>query len=296
MAVAFDEDNTSPRGSLRDGKRIVTRTGVTDWADVDLFAAELMPPSVAPNKPAVGAALPGNPLMRVDSFSVDPFGDAKITDLSASGLNVYDKAKWTITYERPPYAFDDEEALADGDPIPFLSHSWEGGGEFLTLPTQGLIWIVSAGSPQNPNDTSSVGDDANAGLFIPSIEHQVTWHRVPKPPFSDIRDRIGKVNLKIVEFATGACAPETLLFLNPSMRREIMSDGARAWEVNYKFSERRVIAEDQTAPGGWNHFYRNETGVAGFYRMKRTVPRTFFNQHGISDIYNRIDFAELFPV
>ena len=295
MAVAFDEDNSSPRGSLRDSKQVVVRTGLTAWTDLDAFAIELMPPSTGSFTPMVGAALPGNNLLRVVGFEFEPNGTAAITGQAFSALNVYDKARWTITYERPDYAFDETEAAQDGDPIPFLSHTWEGGGEFLTLPADGLLWIVSAGDPTDASQTSSVGDDANAGLFIPSIEHQVTWSRVPSPPFDDIRARVGKVNHADFVLSTGTAAPETLLFLNPSISREVMSDGARAWSVSYKFSERRVIAEDQTDPGGWNHFYRNDPGANGFYRMKRTTSPNPQTAADIKDIYDKISFAELFP-
>jgi len=295
MAVAFDEDNSSPRGSLRDGKHIVTRTGLTAWGDLDLFAIELMPPSTGKYTPAVGAAMPGNNQLRVSAFSFEPHGNAAVTGQTFSALNSYTKAKWSITYERPEYAVDETEAAADGDPIPFLSHTWEGGGEFLTLPDDALLWVTSGGDPSSATFTSSVGDEANAGLFIPSIEHQVTWSRVPSPPFDDIRARVGKVNHANMILSTGTAAPETLLFLNPSISREVMSDGARAWSVSYKFSERRVIAEDQTDPGGWNHFYRNNSGASGFYRMKRTTVANPLTRADIKDVYDKISFAELFP-
>lgn len=281
MAVSFDEDHNSPRGSQRDGVRQVIRTGTTDWADIDQFAVELMPiSSGGAGGQNAGAALPGNSQLRVVEFSFEPYGNTQITGQTAAGINTYSKAQWTITYERPAYSKDDAEATADGDPVPFLSHIWSGGGEFLTLPHDNLVWF---------DDGGQVNEDANAGIWVTTIEHQVTWHRVSNPPFSDIRNTLGKVNSAQVDFQTGPIAAETLLFLQPQIRREVMSSGNRAWEVNYRFSERRVVAQDQTAPGGWNHFFRNDGSMGGFYRIQSATPGTSL------DIYEKTDFSVLFP-
>ena len=96
-----------------------------------------------------------------------------------------------------------------------------------------------------------------------------------------IRNLTGKVNNSLFSFSTGKIPPETLLFLGAELKRDIMSNGVRAWELTYHFSERQVDSElsckvggqvvENSDIGGWNHFWRQEKKKSGFHPMTREV-------------------------
>lgn len=280
MPVSFDEAEDSPFGSYQNGQYTINRHGWTSWSDVAAFAAELMPPTLAfggNNQQQMGAALPGNSYFRVTNFSHKPFG--QLTGSDSNGLAQYNKAEWSIQYQTPPFT---DNQSKENDPVGFLTHRWGGGGEFLTLPSLTVSWD----SAYPPGSIQTRVLNANAGIFIPTIEHSISWDRVFNPPFAVIRNSIGKVNNANFQMRTGICTPETLLFTGPELEQQIMSNGARAWKVTYKFSERRVPAEDAGATldqnavgfsgtqgvfGGWNHFWRDQSGKTGFWRLYKTA-------------------------
>jgi hypothetical protein len=77
------------------------------------------------------------------------------------------------------------------------------------------------------------------------------------------------------------------------MEREVMSDGARAWNISYRFSERRVYPQDQdpeaAGVGGWNHSWLAGSTDGGWFRLQRK------NSSGSDqDLFRKTSFSELF--
>lgn len=245
-----------------------------------------------------GRAYPGNAALRASNMHVEPWGGdaSKIDNGTPTALNAENHDFDSLnTYEYLKVIVDFETMQADAaqgdDPQLLLSHRWSIGGEFLTVDSKGLEW----------SDGGAVNEDVKAGIVIPTIEHQITWMRVERPPFAVMRERIGDVNDAVMSFKTGEIAPETLVFLGAELNRDILTSGALAWQVSYHFSERRVksLTIDESITnnsackaaggfwngttqkcslvevGGWNHFYRSESaadprveGKSGYYRLR----------------------------
>jgi len=214
-------------------------------------------------------------------------------------IPVYDYNVFTITYSSAENTYPDSSDSSTNDPVPFLSHSWSAGGEVVTMENTDMQW--SGGAKAKAHAAAS-----NANFIVPTIEHSITWHRVKTPPFEAIRSALGKVNETTMDFDTGVNIwPETLLFLGAELNRDILTDGTRAWQVVYKFSERRVDTGYSTANihvrdgvglwiignvfytpgygvgpsfeenglpvstltiGGWNHFFRQKQGSIGDHK------------------------------
>lgn len=289
MPISFNELADSPTFTVTAGGAQAERRGLIDWSDVNEFAEEVLPASVATGSGAgqvAGAGFPGRPALRVTQLVIEPFPQ-KIVSVDGSGVANYNHALATLNYSTVTATFGGSvpslpvEPLDRRDPVPFLQHQVTVGGEWITIPGETLEWANYA--------SEDVNEDVQAGVFVPILEHQVSWPRVVSPPFQAMRDTIGKVNSTTGTFATGTFAKETLLFLGAELSREIMSNGSRAWNVTYRFSERRVVSSDSAdtvgqdpdLPGGWNHFYGGDAATAsgfypGFYRLQRTTDEPIY--------------------
>lgn len=281
MPIAFDDEGGFPRMVFEPFRSRATRQGIIAWADISALINDVFPQADVAGIFPQPIEFPDYGWMLATSMSVEPVGErvTGATTPSLTTLPIYEKARITIEYAAPDHDTD----LAD--PVELLSHRWSPGAEFLVLPTSRLTWA----------EDGALAKDVNAGLLVPTIEHEITWNQILFPPFAAIRTRIGRVNSADIGFVTGNIDGETLLFLGAELSRQIMTDGARAWQVTYMFSERRVAAADQDDPGGWNHFYRNDidtggTVTIGFYRLRKVAvaPRTTVN------IYETTTFAPLF--
>lgn len=275
--TAFAELATSPVLDISQASTTAVREAMISAANLNALIETVFPLG------DFGIAYPGNPALRAASMHVQPYqGDKeKITAPSSSNLDI--SVINTVQYYRVRITYETMQATQGDDPQLLLSHRWSIGGEYLTVESKGLEW----------SDGGLVDDDVKAGILIPTIEHQITWARVPSPPFSVIRDRLGSVNNASLTFNTGIIFPETLLFLGAELRRDILTNGALAWEVGYHFSERRVplatdlepgdngnkvggvASGDDMVVGGWNHVFRSEDedsarleGKVGFYRLR----------------------------
>ncbi|MGE3316620.1 MAG: hypothetical protein AB7O26_16000 [Planctomycetaceae bacterium] len=288
--VAWNELTGSPSFEVQPDGAVAERRGLIAWGELDEHVAEIFPPSETEGTAigqGAGAPFPGRPYLRADSIRIQPFGDRIIgpdDSQEFTSAPEYAQAVLTVRYATPKDAQSEDESNDEGDPAPFLRHRWSVGGEFLSLPASGLEWAESS---------DVVPEDINAGIFVPTIEHEIRMPRVTAPPFSAIRDRIGTVNSTAISFSTGAIDPETLLFLGAEMEREVMSDGSRAWNVSYRFSERRVYPQDQdpeaVGSGGWNHCWLGGNTDGGWFRLLRK------NSSGSDqNLFRKTSFSELF--
>ncbi len=127
-------------------------------------------------------------------------------------------------------------------------------------------------------------------LRIPVIEHQVTWRRVPDPPWDAIRNCAGAVNN---DSFLGAAA-ETLLFDGAKADCEFTGLGdflepQFGWRLTYVFREKLIkVVEGVGGPQtyGWNHTYRDVPFP--YSEWDRLV-----DQNG-SPLYATADFSALF--
>ena len=252
-------------------------------------------------------AMPGYPSLLARSLHVEPLNrDREVisgTGTDFDDVNEFGFARVTIEFETPQFDPNPDDSE---DPVALLQQRMSVGGEFIRFRSNGLEW----------SDGGRVSEDVNAGVLIPTFEHQMRWPRVQFPPFAAMRATIGCVNSETRSFSTGVIAPETLLFIGVELQRDILANGDLAWEVGYRFTERRVSlteadflggnpANPSIAVGGWNHFFRSEEqfteagleGRTGFYRLQT---RTIFGEDRTTPviparpIYSLASFVPLF--
>ena len=299
-----------PTYKIEHGGMSAERRGILPWNKLDQFVKETLPPSTYAGGNYTflkGAKFPNRDNLRACSLDIKPFVD-KARSLEPNGPDyVHDYWDVTIYYK------------SDNDP--YFSHNWSSGGEVFTVAESALCWdnilptltttggfgwsldVFQSGLNTSVNLTGTNAQaDGNLGIvrgvrpaqsdkltprmLVPHIEHQVTWHRVMRPPYTAIRACLGKVNgpkiyklddvaaqaalttpvvvvagtekpdSDVVNFRTGPVPRECLLFTGCQINRIVQVDGNWSYELVYKFSERQVEAQDQYSKGGWNHFFR----------------------------------------
>lgn len=147
----------------------------------------------------------------------------------------------------------------------FISWKVSIGGEFLTWPSSSLVYGSKKGKNKGEEGGSDdkVPEDMQLGVVLPLVEHSITWHFVPFPPWAAMRWLVGNVNA----YPFAGCPPETLLFHGAEASREIASDGVRMWSLEYKFSYKNMSQLDETLGFGWNYFLRPDGPNAGVFEV-----------------------------
>lgn len=283
MAVTVEELENSPTYTFDrkggSGKRIVK----LDWSDVGAFLLEIMPSSYLSGVDIVvppAATFPGLPWLYAMSADVEPmFPESPVGDGVFPA--VYTHAKITINYQTEDFNQKNSEQKNDGpggnqgstggSQETFISHKVGIGGEFMSWPAQSLRF--DQGSDPTDGETEGrgrkVSEDAMIGVIVPLIDHEITWHFVPFPPWTPLRLSVGCVNA----YSFAGAPPETMLFLGSDAEREITNEGARAWSMDYKYNEKNQNPFDAANPQGWNHFLRPDGYSAGtFQRINRRAP------------------------
>lgn len=255
-----------------------------NWSDVSAFLYEIFPASTNTSI-YQSEAEPLSQKLFASSVEIEPIGGegARFSTGIAgdyTSSNLYQNgAIATVTYSTPESNLSDSgnNPSSNGDdPVPFLSHSWSCGGEYVTFDSEAeLHWaeINTSGVVTNTSDTAR---GVEAGFPIPLIEHQIKWSKVRQPPFSKIRERIGLINSDpIVLRTTGSLRPifpECLLFIGAELQQDVFANGSKGWEVTFRFSERVINGESIHQPssnltyagieyGGWNHFFDAKKGA-----------------------------------
>jgi hypothetical protein len=254
------------------------------WGDVPAFLQELMPsPFIRGGRFVVPPAeiYPGLPYLWVKSADMEPLFPEDVLGIPTFPA-VYSFAKVTVNYSTNPYDQNDSDKHNDGpsgDKPPsnvFLTEKVDVSGEYLTWPTNGLVWNTASGPfdhnryPNGPPPAMlSVPSNLQAGVILPQIDRTLTFHFVPFPPWDAIRFCLGKVNA----YVFAGAYPETLLFLGCSASREMTNQGFRAWTLDYKFQEKNTNTWNPANYQGWNHFLRTDGLSAGRWdRLMRKVP------------------------
>jgi len=255
MAVQFEEMADSPQIRFHDGRFVATRVFKVDWSDRLSFLVELYggyrfvggqftftPP----------ATFPGVPQAIVTEVEIDPFppdrpdGD-HVVSLSAP-TNAYLHALVAATYEIP---FDlGNNSRADLPKVPngtYLTYRADLGADRNSTPGRSWRWNI-AGTP------ALAGDRFN-GQIVPTEDFTLTWHRVPRPPWSASADLRGKVNGSTFL----SHAPQSVLYMGVRTRRDFQVLDSGLWRLEYHFKVREVKSTvDPSVLYGWNRSFREQ--------------------------------------
>lgn len=281
MTIAFRELDGSPYELFSADGMTAQRRLVVAWEDRHALVAHLLgeeyalglpPPGGYPGRSGVTAIE-----VRVEPWPAEAEPRAAMND-PASELNGY-SGRWalvTVDYALP----DREPGRGDLPPVAahtFLTYRMELAGQTIRVPGETFRWETDGAIPVPP--------EAIPPLRVPIIEHQITWHRAPLPPWSAIRHAAGCVNAQPF---LGAL-PETILFDGAIARRQFIGvdlEGTAAfgWRLTYIFRERSI-----KTPGGivgWNHAFRSlPASNPGWDRLTTLDGRT---------LYSAVNFAGLF--
>lgn len=245
------------------------RTFKIAWEDQDRFWLEFFPPptttrtgkNIVPDM----ATFPGRNYLIAQNLTFTAFDTENPGDPDANGVATCPSgALVEVSYSTAEFnqnsSNNDNEDDQEGQAI--YSMAIQVGGEYFQLPAHSLKWEMPDlpdDDPQKANQT----EDLNAAKLIPTVEFVLTFHRMPELPLEVILDKIGRVNS---DYEKNFKAPaETLLFVGCNATRKVTTEGADAWEVEYRFSMRCVkwldrpdfYFPDITYPiayAGWNHF------------------------------------------
>lgn len=282
--VTFEELERSPMIWISQGAARATRVfRVPDWSQWQAFVRVLVgrwtavgvsPVFVAP------LAFPGYPTMLVDEVQIEPFDamspDGTVPVDLATTTNTYAQgARVTVQYKTLPQDGGGTGSDPDRPDGTTLVVQVNGGTELSSIPGRAWRWNT-AGAP-------AVDPDQFTGILIPTADYNLTWGRVPIPPWETMRTMRGKVNsLPFLGAPAG-----TLLFAGYQARRlfQFLEDGG-FWEFDYVFREQANYNAAGTQVRGWNYFYR-EQASGGEHYLK------IVNEDG-DPPYKEADFQDLF--
>lgn len=253
MAVEYEELEGSPKLKITKEGQSAQRVLRVAWDDIDDFVSETFGIIYGAGETTVRqppVPFPGKPWLFPESIDIEPMDGENPRGTGPDGSCSYPHAGARVTVGYKTLDFEDDDE-------PYLSIRTSVGAEFLTLPKAGLKWDVTV------DGLTSVSDEVAAGLLVPTIEHQLTLHRVAVVPWDSIRAAIGRVNSSVYSGVPAEC----LLFCGCELSREVGLEGAKHWQIDYRFSE-RVVIDTNGDIAGWNHFYREAGASSGFYRLE----------------------------
>jgi hypothetical protein len=248
--MIFDEIDDSPRLKVTPEGVMGTRKFLIAWSDRTAFCLALLG-----GYRATGGLFDFTPASQLPEFPQCVCSEVEIVpwplkpsgspSLSA-GLADHEQALVTATYRvvedpRTNKPHRDAPTVPAGT---FLTWTARSRDESLSVP--GMTWKWEGTAEAAPVDMG-------VRVLLPTTEHRLVWSKVPKPPWTAIRELRGKVNSGLF---LGAAA-ETVLFAGYESRVVYQIDGNRIYTLTYTFVERTV--QSTASPGtifGWNHFYR----------------------------------------
>lgn len=219
------------------------------WSDIGRAITEIFP-GAAFGYPYT-ASIPGFPWLRASRMDIAPWNAEGMTGNNES-MNTYPSGA-RITVDYMPFKWPETDATegpaganSDIQDITFLEHKINFGGEYLTLPNNGVRWNEDAAGnntfvpeggkayPALADKNFRVFEDVNVGITLPTVEHALSWNYVRRPPWTGIRNCLGKVNSQIHMNSQ----VETLLFTGASAERSYSTTGLPIWKLEYRISER----------------------------------------------------------
>ncbi|MCE9604566.1 MAG: hypothetical protein K8U03_06630 [Planctomycetia bacterium] len=255
MTVVYEELAGSPHIAITQQGATAVRSFRVDWSDWQAFAQMLLGTYGeigGTSRFVQPIPFPGFKNLLVAEITVDPFDPDSPDTQTAFSLqtdtNAYRSgAKVTAVYKTQ---FDGEGYSLQNLPrVPngtYLVYRSELGAEYQHVP--GRVWRWSS------EDDPPVPDDVNPGVLIPTGSVQLSWLRVPAPPWSAIRALRGKVNAS--PFLGSPVG--TVLFMGVKAVREfqMLKEGG-VWRLDYYFSE-QTKERSGGDKVGWNYFYKEQ--------------------------------------
>jgi len=161
--------------------------------------------------------------------------------IGLDGEGSYTKAELTIRYQHFTYSLTPPE----GETV-YVSESLEPASEFLTLSHEGLYWDNAQAEP--------LDSTAAPAKIIRMMDWVYTIHQISSIP-SWVWTHPGAVNAASTKSKelNKTFAAQTLLCGNPSLSREITSEGTTAWTITVRLTYRI---------DGWNKFPHTEENGA----------------------------------
>jgi len=242
-----DADSLSPSGSVTRDTRRIERTLIVNedvgedneptQDAINALVNECFPLFKAPGRLPVAGSL-----LFVDSLDIEPIGGAIGVN---GGLGAYRAWKAKIVYTPLPYKAPDEDEEAEPSPLDLLERTWQGGGQYVTLPGTTLYWA---------GDNKPIGDEVPATTKMATVLHTFTRHHLElsQIPYDEMKSLVGRVNR--TKFAsTHPIFPnvekETLLFEGFNVSHRYTSTGEYDYRLTLNFQERT---------SEWNVCWRRE--------------------------------------
>lgn len=173
-----------------------------------------------------------------------------------SGWAVYE-----VNYFRPNYSIkNDSDIFSELER--YVIRNYRTSQQMLTLPSQAFQFgSVADGVPASIADSAIPGDQTRP---FGTMQLIYDWIMVPEPPWSVVRDQLGRVNQFSFDTEYGDWPAETLLFESAEFTPKQHASADYLWDVRYVFTFRA---------DGWNRFYsRTENN---FYKVVARNPGMF---------------------
>lgn len=285
--IEFHELEGYPTGSgSREGRTLQTRWSIS-WDDLEDLLAELFPETATVGGWTFAAPMtyPGISYLYAKSYSYRPGPVPPEVDTpwdrnhyADSATDKKDSCIVDITFGTASWT--------EADDGTYRTHDVTIGGEFLRLPQFRMKWEGESAEAKE--------SDLDTGLFIPHVEHSITFPMVPSVSWNTILSKIGKTNAGNDVFANSA--EEAVLYLGAQITATTTWKGTRTYRISHRFKERIISgqpydADEESSESisalvgdiGWNHFFRPEHS-----RWQRLLLADG------SKIYPTTTFAELF--
>ncbi len=174
---------------------------------------------------------PDNPSLYASHFKIFPRGRS----YESGSTIAYDKCVVQIRFTNPDFDYESPDGSLDS--LIYASEDLDFAADFQNLPASAFRF---------PSDNAPVG--TSLGRLIGTTEYRIVRHQVPYLPESMIESAVGHVN----ETTFRGRPAGTLLFLGAKASRELTSDGAKSWRIDYRFARRSVP---------WNMVMRPDSGA-----------------------------------
>lgn len=260
MAVTV-ENLTAPTFTVtKKGMTAEWRQRIPTWGDVQSYMEEKMGVSEITGddrKIFNDVRFPGKDWLYLNEMTIGPFSENRANTDDSDGVPTSDQgALAVLKYSTQEYDTKKNQDSGDDPDRPkgkdgtFQTHRLNASVRKITHAQASVKWEkVGAGGE------TTVPPDARPGFPEVIVEHEITWHEVPAPPFTALYTLLGKCNdAKFWDHAA-----ETVLFSHLSGNRQSNMDGSRKWEMVLRLDVRIIQsggAQDSGAAvtPGWNHF------------------------------------------
>jgi hypothetical protein len=259
------EEISAPKFSFsRSQSSAVRILRVFDFTKVNTLLLNCFPEPIN-SFPSGELSFPGTNMLYVENVDVEPFDD-KLS--SAEPPVCTNGARITLNYKSRPWNNSQNTGTSDmpggGNPqsggpgnnpqnVVLISWDIDIGGSFITQHNKSLHWA---------SDFAKPGGELQFGTIEPTMDHTITWHHCPLPPWVAIRRCRGCVNSAIYIGASPGC----LIFHGVQASREFSTQGEPTWTLKYKLSEKDnginvINYNDPFSPNfrqhaGWNYYLR----------------------------------------